>query len=467
MNKSKALDPTSAAFLFTEKRTTPMHIAVLGIYKIPKGSDEAKFLQRLVDTVGDIERFRFPFGSRLHSFLTGPSWIADDDIDISYHLRRSGLATPGDFEQLFTLVSRLHGTSLDRDKPLWEQHLINGLEGNRFAIYTKLHHAAIDGVGMAKLGQSMHSTRKSDRLKASPFCHGLQTEASKGASGEPAQPVSMPDLRVGLEVLKQAAGSTTNISSAMLKYLQGYVRPGDLTVPWQHSGPTPLNTKVGAPRSFNASSWELDRIRRLGKTLGGTINDVVLTVCSGAIRSYLKQWHELPTRPLTTIVPISLRDKGDTGSANQIAFITVNLATDVEDSEQRFRDIQRSVKSGKSLYSGLSATEAGVFSALTQAPVLTSSLLGLTPKYPHSSVLISNVPGPRKKMYIDGAELEASYPVAALPEGIALNITVSSYAGRLDCGAIACRRSLPEADRIIDLMEDALVDLEEVAGITT
>ena len=115
MNKSKALDPTSAAFLFTEKRTTPMHIAVLGIYKIPKGSDEAKFLQRLVDTVGDIERFRFPFGSRLHSSLTGPSWIADDDIDISYHLRRSGLATPGDFEQLFTLVSRLHGTSLDRE----------------------------------------------------------------------------------------------------------------------------------------------------------------------------------------------------------------------------------------------------------------------------------------------------------------------------------------------------------------
>jgi hypothetical protein len=150
MNKSKALDPTSAAFLFTEKRTTPMHIAVLGIYKIPKGSDEAKFLQRLVDTVGDIERFRFPFGSRLHSSLTGPSWIADDDIDISYHLRRSGLATPGDFEQLFTLVSRLHGTSLDRERPLWEQHLINGLEGNRFAIYTKLHHAAIDGVGMAK-----------------------------------------------------------------------------------------------------------------------------------------------------------------------------------------------------------------------------------------------------------------------------------------------------------------------------
>ena len=118
MNKSKALDPTSAAFLFTEKRTTPMHIAVLGIYKIPKGSDEAKFLQRLVDTVGDIERFRFPFGSRLHSSLTGPSWIADDDIDISYHLRRSGLATPGDFEQLFTLVSRLHGTSLDRERPL-------------------------------------------------------------------------------------------------------------------------------------------------------------------------------------------------------------------------------------------------------------------------------------------------------------------------------------------------------------
>jgi len=216
MNKSKALDPTSAAFLFTEKRTTPMHIAVLGIYKPPKGTDEAKFLQRLVDTVGNIERFRFPFGSRLHSSLTGPSWIDDDDIDISYHLRRSGLATPGDFEQLFTLVSRLHVTSLDRDRPLWEQHLINGLEGNRFALYTKLNHAAIDGVGMAKLGQSMHSTTKSDRLKTSPFCRGPRTEASTREFRKPTQPVSMPDLRVGLEVLKQASGSTTNISSAML-----------------------------------------------------------------------------------------------------------------------------------------------------------------------------------------------------------------------------------------------------------
>ena len=140
MNKSKALDPTSAAFLFTEKRTTPMHIAVLGIYKIPKGSDEAKFLQRLVDTVGDIERFRFPFGSRLHSSLTWPSWIADDDIDISYHLCRSGLATPGDFEQLFTLVSRLHGTSLDRERPLWEQHLINGL-----AILSRATNRGVEG----------------------------------------------------------------------------------------------------------------------------------------------------------------------------------------------------------------------------------------------------------------------------------------------------------------------------------
>lgn len=467
MSKGKPLDLTSGAFLFTEKRTTPMHIAVLGVFKLPEKVDTAKFLLRLADTVSDIERFRFPFGHRLETSLRGPSWIEDDNIDLSYHLRRSALPTPGGLEELFTLVARLHGTPLDRDRPLWEQHLINGLEGNRFALYTKIHHAAIDGIGMTKLAQSMFATRKSDRLKVSPFCErSLATNSSRGKPRKQGEPASLPDLRAGLEALRKTAGSTTNISAAMLKYLQGYVRPSDLTVPWQHRGSTPLNTRVGAPRSFNASSWELARIKRAGKALDGTVNDVVLAVCSGAIRNYLLDFHELPEHPLTTIVPVSLRDKGDTGSANQIAFITVTLATDIGDPELRFKKIQDSVKSGRSLYAGLSATEAGVFSALTQAPVLTSSMLGLTPKFPHSSVLISNVPGPRKKMYMDGAELEASYPVAALPEGIALNITVSSYAGRLDCGAIACRKSLPDADNIIPLMEDALIELEEVAGIT-
>ena len=465
MRDNHLLDMASAGFLFAETRTTPMHIGTLGIFRLPEKADEPRFLRRLVDAVSDVSDFPSPFGDRIRISLTGPKWEKDDNIDIGYHVRRSGLPRPGGMEELITLTARLHGTPLDRERPLWEQHFIDGLEDRRFAIYTKIHHAAIDGMGLTKLSQSMFSTRKSERLKVSPFdAQSPDMRAESEARGKDRESPTLPDLRRGLSVLRERSGSAINISTVTLKYLMSYLRPSDLTVPWQHRGSTPLNTRLGAPRSLSVRSWELDRIRRLGKALGGTINDVVLASCSGALRSFLQKYHYLPEQPLTTVVPVSLRDKGETGALNQVAFVTVNLSTDTGDPGERFIKIQKSVRSGRELYRGLSATEAGVFSALSQAPVLAASLLGLTPKFPHSSVLISNVPGPSKTLYLDGAELEASYPVPALPQGIALNITVASYVDRMDCGVIACRRSLPQADKITPLLEESLRELEVIAG---
>jgi WS/DGAT/MGAT family acyltransferase len=224
---------------------------------------------------------------------------------------------------------------------------------------------------------------------------------------------------------------------------------------------------VGGARRFVAQSWSFARIRAVGIALDGTFNDAVLAMCSGALRLYLQNHGELPTESLKAMVPISLRRPDDLDSSNAVSAMSADLATNVKDPIKRFRKIKASMEAGKAMIQNLSPGEAALFLASIQLPGLALGPLGLSSRFPPYSTVISNVPGPRQPMYWNGARLEGNYPASIVSEGMAMNITLVTYDQQVDFGIVGCRHSLPQTQRMIDYLEDSLVELEDAAGISS
>jgi diacylglycerol O-acyltransferase len=367
------------------------------------------------------------------------------------------------------LVSRLHSTLLDRSRPLWELHIIEGLRNRQFAVYMKMHHAAIDGVASMQLAQSVCSSDPSSRNFDLPMSKKAYERHLKtiGARRQRRVVPREGELRAVAEALKQQFDTSIHLLGALRRFGGAFFgRSGNLAVPWHNVPRTSINTKVGGARRFVAQSWEIQRIKAICDAMGGTVNDIVLAMCSGALRRYLQLHHELPGHSLKAMAPVSLRDKDDFSAGNAVGFITADLATNIEDPEKRLRAIQNSMQAGKELLQGLSNREALIFMQLTQMPAILTTALGLAAQFPAFSTVISNVPGPREQLYWNGARLDGIYPASIVFDGFAMNITLVSYDNSLDFGIVACRRSLPEVQRMIDYLEEALTELEDVAGLS-
>jgi diacylglycerol O-acyltransferase len=469
MNRLSLLD---ANFLMAENRETPMHVAGVSLYRYPKGVNKRSFLSGLREIMLAESNPRPPFNQRLANNVLSRanlafSWETDREIDLDYHVRHSALPKPGRYRELFTLISRLHSTLLDRNRPLWEMHLIEGLAGNQFATYLKTHHCMMDGIASMHMAQAMLS-QSSEGQKDYSFLSREAWEEYRKSVAPPAPGgfISSRDRRSLSERIAEQLGSGTHLASALLKYGNVWVGGGKpLNVPW-HSVPRgSISGVVSGSRRFVAQTWPYQRIRAVGKALNGTLNDAVLAMCAGALRAYLTQSGELPSKPLKAMIPMSLRVEGDLESANAVGFIVADLGTHLADAAERFETIQQSVQAGKQVYAGLSPGEAALFTQLTSSPLVLTTLLGLGDKLPAYNLVISNVPGPRKPMYWNGARLEGIYPASIVLHGQALNITLVSYADQIDFGIIACRRTLPHVQRLLDLLEDALLELEKLAGI--
>ncbi|MEE4278992.1 MAG: wax ester/triacylglycerol synthase family O-acyltransferase [Halieaceae bacterium] len=464
----KRLDLTEAGFLLLEKRETPMHVGGVNLFTLPEGADEQSFLADVVATLRAADSLRPPFDSYVATGKTGFFWEKDEHIDMEYHVRHSALPAPGRYRELFVLASRLHSTLLDRTRPLWELHLIEGLQGRQFAAYNKIHHAAIDGIGGMHLTQAMCTEDPSDPDSYAPFSREAHEAYKRQRFGDRPSPpkASKKDLRTVIEALKQQYDSSAHLATAVRRFGMAFVgRSGNLAVPWHNVPRTSINTRVSGARRFVAQSFDFRRVKALSAALDATINDIVLAVCAGALRRYLLSRDELPLHSLKAMAPVSLREEGDIDSNNAIGFITADLATNVYDPEKRLRTIQDSMRAGKDLLKELSPAEAALFMQLTQLPALITSILGLGSRFPAFSTVISNVPGPTRPLYWHGARLDGIYPASIVFDGFAMNITLVSYCDKLDFGIIACRRSLPQIQRIIDHIEDALQELEAVAGI--
>jgi WS/DGAT/MGAT family acyltransferase len=226
-----------------------------------------------------------------------------------------------------------------------------------------------------------------------------------------------------------------------------------------------INTSVDGARRFVAQSWPFARIRAVGKAFDGTFNDAVLAMCAGALRRYLETHAELPEESLKAMVPVSIRQEGDIDSSNAVASINADLATNIKDPARRFVAIQQSVRAGKAFYKDMSPAEIQLITLVMAAPAMLLMPLGLASRIPPFNTVISNVPGILEPMYWNGARLDGSYPVSIVTDGIALNITLLTNDKNVDFGIVACRRSVPQVQRLIDYMEDSLVELEDAAGL--
>jgi diacylglycerol O-acyltransferase len=467
----RRIDLADASFLFLESRETPMHVGGLLLCTFPEKASPRRYMQRLDQLFRNADEFRKPFGEYVTTGRLGVPgglyWERDEQLDFDYHIRHSALPKPGRYRELFALVSRLHGIRLDRSRPLWEVHLIEGLENRQFALYIKMHHAAIDGVSGIRMINSFCSTSKRKRVDYSPFSLEAYEKYKADKFGDQPRKIvpKRRELLAVFDVLKQQWDSSINLAGVTSQFTKALLGVGGgLALPFHRVPRSPISARISGARRFVAQSWSLERIRAVGTALDGTVNDVVLAMCSGALRRYLQNHGELPRRSLKALVPVSLHAEGEVDSSNAIGNITADLATDLRDPEARFRRIRESMVAGKRLINGLSPREAELLWQLTQAPALLMSTLGVADRFPVYNLTISNVAGSPRQLYLNGATVDGIYPVNIPFDGMAMSITLISYNNNLDFGIIACRRSVPALQRMIDYLEEALVELEEIAG---
>lgn len=467
----KKLSFVDKGFLLTETREMPMHVGGVSLYTLPEGADEHEFMHSLARNVRDADALLPPFGDRLSLGRLGVAgnayWEPDPAMDLDYHVRHSALPKPGRYRELFNLVSRLHGTLLERTRPLWEMHLIEGLQNRQFAVYTKTHHAAVDGARSVHISRSMLSADPNQVLAESPLSLRSWERYKDALRKDKESPHTDAELRNAADMLKSTFDSSTNLFRALKGFTKAWAgRGGQLSLPHLQVPTSALNNNVDGARRFVAQSWPFARIRAVGTAFDGTFNDAVLAMCAGALRKYLENHAELPEQSLKAMVPVSLRQEGEVDSGNAVASISADLATNIVDPAERIQAIIAAVRAGKAFYTGMSPKEIELVSMIMQTPSIALMPLGLISRLPAYNIAISNVPGIRETMYWNGARMEGSYPLSIVVDGMAMNITLVTYGQNVDFGIIACRRSIPQVQRLIDYMEDALVELEVAAGLS-
>ena len=388
-------------------------------------------------------------------------WIEDEDIDLEYHVRHAALPWPGGERELGELVGRLHSTPLDLTRPPWECTIIEGLDGNRFALFIKIHHSLIDGVSGMKLLQRSMSSDREKSLGLPPFWVSGPERAERAGRAAAPMPTMANAAAAAVQALRGQARSVPQLIAAFGKILRRVGDPGEgMVVPFDapHSM---LNGRVREKRRFATQQFPMERLRTLATAAHGTLNDVVLAVCGGALRRFLQEHGSLPDKSLTTGIPVSVRPKDDEGSGNAITFIVATLGTDIADAAERFAAIRSSVRHAKEHVQSLPKQAMEQYTVLLMAPTIITMLTGIGGRMrPMFNVTISNVPGPDKPLYFRGAELLAIYPVSIVTQGQALNITCQSYAGSMNFGFTGCHSSVPSLQRLAVYTAEALEELE-------
>ncbi len=456
MKKLTALD---MGFIHLERRNQPLHVAYLTLLRPPADASE-DFARTLVARLRSYASPLPPFNQRLDSRLGKAFWVEDPEFDIEQHVIHLALPRPGTMQQLLAMVSRMHASHLDRAYPLWRTYIIEGIEGGQIAVYSKVHHAVADGVAGTRLFLRSMSLTPNEIL---PPPWAMPPQGRRERPSLLAAPVD------GVVKLANRFGGAFEHVPAIYHELRKSMRERRAGHPDSISGSDApasiLNLPISASRRYLARSYPLARIKAAGRALGCTVNDVMLAMCSHALRQYLVDQQALPAEPLIAGVPMSTRrDRSDVG--NQISFLLANLGTHIADPAERLRVIKASVEHSKARYALMKPGAILGYAAAQLAPGLANMLFA--PKRGHLAfnLVISNVPGPRSPLYWQGCAVEGMYPVSVLADGMALNITASSRVDTLDFGVLACRRSLPKVESLMDYLEDGLEDIERLARMT-
>ena len=450
----RQLSGLDAGFLYIESEQAPMHVGSLTIYELP---DKAR------DFAGQIRKHIM---SRLHLApifhqrlalmpfdLGHPVWVESQELDFDYHIQHHNIARgarAGSDASLEKLVASLHEALLDRAQPLWQFHIIEGLSDQRVGFYAKVHHAALDGAAGVLLANALLD------LSATPRA----TEAGKAKESKASNSPSRSKLIGALfsNTFAQYAKLARTLPSAvkrvadlaMSKGLSGTIAATKELSQGLLAPKTPFNVSIGAARQFSSCTLPLAEIKAIAATCDATVNDVVMALCSGALRSYLVQHKALPERSLIAAVPISLRELGDERMNNQVTMVPAALGTHGKTAALRLQAAKSAmgdVKVATSKFKDLIPTDYPSLGA----PWLIGGVAQLIAKTKLAdrmalpvNLVISNVPGPKVPLYLAGAKMVGYFPLSIVVHGLALNITVHSYNGHLDFGLIACAKAVPD-----------------------
>lgn len=453
----KRLGQVDAAFLRMETTQAPMHLGSLMIFKLPPDKPK-NFFREMLDALRSQPFMPEPFAFRLTQGALSdlvPGW-EESDIDMDFHIRHSALPKPGGERQLGELVERLHSNSMDFSRPLWECHIIEGLENDRFAVYFKAHHCAIDGMG------AMHMTK----LWLTDDPTDMRWPGEKDIK-PPEKPIQKSLARQLAEVAKDARAQAKGLGQLASKLLEMSRGKGSTVRAAMETPASVFNQPVTRQRRLGTQRLELARLKAVGKNLGVSVNDVVLAVVASAVRRYMEVHQSLADGSLNASVPIGL-PKSDDGGGNAVAGFVCPLATDIDDPLERVKRIHATTIRAKKELLSMSPTALEQFTLMGLAPLIAGQITGTLAKMPpFFNFVVSNVVLTKEKLYLRGAELEAMYPMSILFDGYSMNVTVIGYAGHICVGYIGCRKSVPHLQNLALYTADALIELESAAKQAT
>jgi len=493
MADGKKLSSLDASFLYLETPEMPMHVGSMAIFRLPD------------DYKGDFfEEFKAMIAARMHIApilkarlqkapldIDHPSWVEDDQFDIDRHIFRANLPEPRDRATLERIVGWMHAKLLNRARPLWEFYVFEGMKDNEIGLYSKMHHACIDGGAGAALTSMIYDLTPVPRQVDPPTAKKVAREPRDIAANlidayqqlwtQPFEAAATAQKSLELprsgksdlgsilfdnamfqiESAVKFAGSMPTMLKSLSDVVAKVADPRSReSLQAMASPPTILNKAISSERSFAGTSISLSRAKALAKASGGKLNDVVLALASGVVRRYLISKGALPNKSLTAGVPISLREEGNTDTNNQVFGMICSIATDIEDPKRRIETIIAQSTRSKEMSHPLRALMPQVSNiSLLGAPILVqvmallysrSELSNVLP--PATNITVSNVPGPRQTLYAAGAELLHIFPVSISTHGIALNITVQSYRDQLDFGFIVGANIIPHVQILCDML---------------
>ncbi|HMC79994.1 MAG TPA: wax ester/triacylglycerol synthase family O-acyltransferase [Acidimicrobiia bacterium] len=456
-----------ATFLYLETPSNHMHVGSTAVFDpstVP-GGYSFEGVRALVENRLPLLP---PFRRRLVEVpfqLHHPLWIEDPEFDLDYHLRRAALPAPGGVRELAEFSAEVISRPLDRSRPLWEMYVVEGLEGGMIGVVSKLHHSAIDGVSGVEITVNLLDLTPEPMVVPEP--------------DPPWRPDKVPtDLELVSYALASLARQPVRAVKAARRTAEMALRlrrrnraPGVNPPPAPFSAPkTPLNVSLTPHRRLGFTDISLEDVKAVKNALGGTVNDVVLALCSGALRAYLQEEGELPEDPLVAMVPISVRTEDEKGTmGNRVSSMLVTLATNVADPVERLRCIIEGTKQAKEQDRAIGAetlmdwAEFAAPAVAARAARLASNMRIMDRLRPVFNVTISNVPGPNFPLYSAGSRMVAMYPMGPINDGGAVNITVMSYMGSMYFGIVVGREAVPRVWNIAHHVNEALAELKKAA----
>jgi diacylglycerol O-acyltransferase / wax synthase len=414
--------------------------------------------------------------------LDYPYWVDDVDFDLDFHVRELALAPPGSDDQLAEQVARIVSRPLDRARPLWELYLIHGLDSGHTAMLTKIHHSVIDGMSGAEVMGLLLDLEPSGRelppaTDGAPDREPSELEMlARGLLGVPRYPLralrslpaAVPNIDETPFATLPGAGTLGRLANSLGRAVR---RDGPGVVRTGHRAPkTSFNGRVSPHRRFVFGSMPLDDFKAMKNVHGTTVNDVVVSICAGAVRRWLIEHEELPAEPLVAQIPVSVRSESQVGTyGNRIILMSVPLYTNEPDPVKRLARTHEALRTMKERHRALPAEllqDANNFvppAVFSRAARLTFALATSGAGRPTWNLVISNVPGPQFPLYLAGARLVANYPVSVVTDGMGLNITVMSYNGAMDFGLVSDRDQMPDLGLLMGWLADELEALKTPA----